>query len=200
MEHIVELINQSTIDNCVHLTDKQLFNFSDEEITFIVNNFAGKLMIKLPLIEINFFEWLKLNDPDVWTDMWSDCISENNISDLYRVSIIFLHHILDDSGRGFPICDLRNCDNYYFHISNMVDEESKIIIDTSKELFRRMQKITVAQLLAIEISIAPIDIWHFAYKHKLDLDEAKKAVQELVEDDALVHITQAEYLLPFLPF
>ena len=197
MKHIVELIDQATIGNCVHLTDEQLFKLSNDEVNFIVNKFASKLMIKLPIAEINFFEWLKTNDLDVWNDMWDDSIFEN---ELYIVSITFLPHILDDSGRGFPICDLRNNDNYYFHINNMVDEESKIIIDSAKELFKRMQKITVAQLLAIEISIAPIDVWHFAYKHKIKLDDAKKAVQELVEDEALVHITQAEYLLPFLPF
>jgi hypothetical protein len=204
MKHITELINQNTIDNCVHLGDEQLFNFSVDEINFIVSEFGGKRMVKLPQAETIFFEWFKINDPDVWDDLWNDNKYDEEdyaVSDeLYSVSITLLPYILDDSGRGFPICDLINNDNYYFHIDNMIGEESKIIIDSAKELFRNTQKITIAQLLAIEISIAPIDIWHFAYKHKLNLNEAKKSVQELIDDDALVHLTQAEYLIQFLPF
>lgn len=203
MKHIIELINQNIIENCVQLPDEQLFNFSNEEIDFIVSKFGGKLMIKLPQTEIIFFEWLKINDPDVWDDIWNNnnYADEDDTNDeLYSVSIILLPYILDDNGRGFTICDLINNDNYYFHIDNMVGEEAQIIIDSAKKLFKQTQKITIAQLLAIEISIAPIDIWHFAYKHKLNINEAKKAVQELVDDDALVHLTQAEYLMPFIPF
>jgi len=193
MKHIIELINQNTIKNNVHLTDEQLLRFSGDEINFIVKQFGGKRMIKLPLTEVNFFEWLKINDTNVWNDIWEDCSSD----ELYTVSIIFLPYILD---KGFLICDLMKNDNYYFHIDNMVDAESKIIIDAARNRLKNNQKLTIAQLFVLEISIAPIDIWHFAYKYKINLNEVKKAVSELVEDDALVHLKEAEYLIPFLPY
>jgi len=53
-------------------------------------------------------------------------------------------------------------------------------------------------LLALEISVSPIDIWHFAYKHKVPLRDAKAAVAQLVDDHALVHITDAEHLARFI--
>ena len=204
MRHITELIKHNTINNCVYLTDEELYNLTDKEIDFITNKYSGKLMIKLPHKEIIFFEWLKINDIEVWKDIWNNvCDNEecnHNDEDLYIVSIALLANILDDSGRGFPICDLVNNDNYYFHKDQMIGEEGKIIIDVAKKMFNYKQKITIAQLLAIEINIAPIDIWHFAYKHQLSINEVKSAVKELVEDNAIIHLTDAEYLLPFIPF
>jgi hypothetical protein len=52
--------------------------------------------------------------------------------------------------------------------------------------------------LALEISMGAIDIWHFAYKHKIDLTQAKKAVSDMVDDGVLVHLTESEHLIPFL--
>ena len=204
MKHILELIKHNTINNCVYLTDEQLFNLSDKEIDFITNKFGGKLMIKLTQREISFFEWLKINDVEIWDDIWSNACNNEDChhSDekLYTVSIMLLPNILDDLGRGFPICDLINNDNYYFHKDHIIGEEGKIIVEVAKKMFSQNQKITIAQLLVIEISIAPIDIWHFSYKHQLNINEVKNAVKELVEDNAIVHLTAAEHLLPFIPF
>ena len=56
------------------------------------------------------------------------------------------------------------------------------------------------QLLALQISAEPIDIWHFAYKNKFEIETAKKAAESLVEDNALVHFKEAEYLAQFVDF
>jgi hypothetical protein len=116
------------------------------------------------------------------------------------VSINLLPIVLNLDGRGLPICDLQTTANYYFCIKNMVDEESKIIIEAAQDLFKNKKPLTVPQLLALEISLDPIDIWHFAYKHEIDLNVAKAAVTQLVDDGALVHLKEYEYLIPFIHF
>jgi len=108
--------------------------------------------------------------------------------------------VVNKDGRGLPICDLQTTDNYFFSIDNMVDEESKIIIEVAEELCRQNKPLTIPQLLAFEISFEPIDIWHFAYKHKIELGVAKNAVEQLVNDGALVHLKEYEYLIPFIHF
>jgi len=167
-----------------------------EHIKAILKEFSGHQMIKLPRKEILFFEWLKENDIKIWNDLWNSVAPNEK----YLVSINLLPLLLDQEGRGFPICDLLENDNYYFTEKQMVDEESKIIIETARELFRQNKQLTIAQLLALEISFAPIDIWHFSYKYKINLEEAKKAVEILVSDNALVHLKSAEHLAHFIEF
>jgi hypothetical protein len=93
---------------------------------------------------------------------------------------------------------LQSTDNYYFCPEHLVDEESKIIVDVAQKLLLKNKKLTIPQLLALEISINPIDIWHFAYRHKKTLTQAKDAVDELVEDGALIHLREFEHLVPFI--
>lgn len=181
----------------IHIPDELLFSLENEHIDAIINEFSGHQMIKLPTPEIDFFEWLKTIDLDVWNDLWLD---EESPFEKYLISIDLLPLLLSKDGRGFPICDLINNDNYYFTEHQMVDEESKIVIETARELFRQNKNLTIAQLLALEISINPIDIWHFAYKHKIELNDAKKAVEVLVADNALVHLTKAEHIANFINF
>lgn len=52
----------------------------------------------------------------------------------------------------------------------------------------------------LEITIAPIDIWRFAYNHRFDVQSVKDAVAVLVEDKILVHLTDAEHLAHFIDF
>jgi len=181
--------------NYIYFTDREFSSLVEDTVNEILNEFSGKCMLRLPEEEIIFFEWLKENDFAVWNDIWNDEISET-----YLVSIDLLPVIMNLDGRGFPICDLQTVDNYYFSINNMVDKESKILIEASQELFKNNKSLTPAQMLALEISLEPIDIWHFAYKHKIKLEVAKEAVNLLVADNALVHLKEAEYITTFVNF
>jgi len=177
-------------DTIIEIPEEMFKLLDNDQVNYIVDILGGKKLITLPKAEIEFFEWLKVNDPNVWNDIWVD-----EIYDPYIVSINMLPDLVGiDNDRGFPICDLVNCDNYYFSLDFMQDEESKIVIDSAQERLLDKEKLTTAQKLALEIYLAPIDIWHFAYKYRISLDEAKAAVIELVEDDALVHLKEYEFL------
>ena len=202
-------MNKKIIDACnksiknkkfIHLTEDEFFLLNDKIIATILNDFAGKYLIRLPENEIRFFEWLKINDYNVWHDIWINDAVENNFDEIYLVSINLLPVFMNLDGRGLPICDLQNTENYFFTMAHMVDEESKLMIAATQELFKNQQPLTIAQMLALEISLDPIDIWHFAYKHKIDLEQAKEAVKTLVADNALVHLKEAEYIAPFIHF
>ena len=175
---------------------KEIFDdISYDQANFILNYFPKSTLFKLPESEIKFFEWLKANDASVWDDLWNDEINEP-----YIVSLIFLPLMIKNGYRGYPICDLLNNDNYYFSPQHLSENESEIFTESSKTRFLNKESLTVPQLLAIEISMNPIDVWHFAYKHKIELVEAKKGVQALVNDEILVHLKEAEYLSTFIDF
>jgi hypothetical protein len=180
----------------IKLSDEEWNTLDADQILEILNTYGGKRMMLLLEAEIAFFEWLKQNDEPVWNDLW---LADDDTQP-YLVSVDLLPVVLNKDGRGFPICDLQTTDNYFFSIKNMVDEESKLMIEAAKELFQKRRPMTAAQLLALEISLDPIDIWHFAYKHHIALSEAKQAVASLVEDNALVHLKEAEYVTPFIHF
>jgi hypothetical protein len=199
----------------IHLTEAEYSQLDDKLMNLLLAEFAGKYMIRLPEAEIDFFEWVKTNDYAVWNDIWNDLYIEENdevaaetnshseyvAADVpYLVSIDLLPLLLNKDGRGFPICDLQTTDNYFFTMDNMVDEESKLLIEAVRELFWKNEQMTVGQMLALEISLEPIDIWHFAYKYKLDINTAKSAVKTLVDDNVLVHLCEAEYVAPFIHF
>lgn len=164
-------------------------NAGDEETKILIDEFGGKRFMRLPEKEIAFFEWLKINDLAVWNDLWI----EDDLPE-YIVSINLLPELIYSSERGFPICDLVKCDNYFFSYEFMQDEESKIVLEAARSRLLAKQPLTLAQKLALEISISPIDIWHFAFKYKVSIEDAKKAVQELVDDFALVHLKDSENL------
>lgn len=163
-----------------------------EHAEIIKKEFKAAQMLKLPESEISFFEWLKEHDLVVWNDLWGD--DELH----YTISIEFITKLIEKDGRGFPICDLRTVDNYYFPTQVLVDRESDVMVEAAKVRFMERQGLTPSQLLALEIHFGGIDIWHFAYKHKIELQEAKKAVESLVEDQILVHLKDAEHLAPIL--
>ena len=186
--------------NFIYLNENEFPLLNDKIISEILDKFGGKYLIRLPESEISFFEWLKINDYNVWQDIWLNDTVDNNCDEIYLVSVNLLPVFMNLDGRGLPICDLQNTENYFFTMAQMVDEESKLMIEATQELFRNHKPLTVAQMLALEISLDPIDIWHFAYKHKIDLEQAKEAVKTLVEDNALVHLKEAEYIVPFIHF
>ncbi|MBI5325429.1 MAG: hypothetical protein HZB41_09195 [Ignavibacteriae bacterium] len=196
------------------MTDKELINWCKEEtkekkyIKFpeelflsltlhqaklIAQRFGSHTLIMLPEKEIAFFNWLKEQAPEVWDDLWS----ENAIDEPYTVAVGFLPMLIEKK-RGFPICDLLNCDNYYFAKMHIITPESEMMLDSVKERFMAHQPLTIGQLLLLEISVAPIDIWRFAFNHNLKLEDVKKAVEGLVEDKVLIHLSKAEQLAAFV--
>lgn len=181
---------QNPSEKTIVLDENMFKEMTHEQADLIVSRFGGKKMIKLPPREIVFFEWVKKEENAVWKDLWED----DDISPTYIVSINLLPNLIYSNIGGFPICDLVSTDNYYFSNIFMQDEESKIVIDVAKSRFLAKKPLSVAQKLAMEISYDPIDIWHFAYRYKIDLQEAKKGVEELVEDMALVHLRDIEHL------
>ena len=146
----------------------------------------------LPLKEIKFFEWLKLNDYPIWQDLW-----ENEDEEPYIVGLSFLPDLIDKN-RGFPICDLLNNDNYYFTNLHIVNEESKANLDAIRTRFKNNLPLAHSQLLALEISIAPIDLWRFCYNHNISIEKGKEALNALLEDKILIRYKNAEELSDFI--
>ncbi|MCX6148143.1 MAG: hypothetical protein NTW25_12985 [Candidatus Kapabacteria bacterium] len=195
-KEIIEFFEKLVNGNgCLEIPDELFDKMNPEYGLVLVNEFKKSQVMKLPLYEVKFFDWLKANDEPVWNDIW---LEDSPVEEPYIVSLSFITNLLEKDGRGFPICDLANEDNYYFSIGHMVDEESKMLIDSVKNRFVAKDKLTIAQLLALEISMGDIDIWHFAYKHGIQINEAKKAVDELVNDNVLVHLKSSEHLATFL--
>lgn len=193
---IKEICNNVVVEDGYAVLPEELFSTATKHQAQLIADLLPKsILINLPHREIEFFEWLKIADKSVWDDLWGD----DNVLP-YLVSITFLPFLLDEDFRGFPICDLTQNDNYYFTADHMVDEESKLMIDSTKTMFLDKKQLSLAQLLALQISLSPIDIWHFAYKSKVPLESAKKAVDELVADGVLVHLRSAEHLTSFLDF
>jgi hypothetical protein len=197
------------------MTDRELINWCKEEakekkyITFpeelflsltlhqaklIAQNFGSHTLIMLPEKEVNFFNWVKEEDSEVWQDLWRNSELEE---EPYVIAIGFLPMLIEKT-RGFPICDLLNCDNYYFSKLHIITPESEMMLDSVKERFMARQSLTIGQMLILEISVAPIDIWRFAYNHNLKLEYSKKAVESLVEDKVLIHLTTAEQIAVFV--
>lgn len=174
----------------------EIFNqISADQAKMLAKELGHAHLMKLPEYEIRFFEWLKEKDPAIWDDLWNEPAEEP-----YIVGFSFLPLLVEKDGRGFPICDLVENENYYFSLSHMVDEESKMMVESSRERFRAKKAVTAAQLLTLEISVGPIDIWHFAFKHRIELSDAKDAVAQLVEDKVLVHLTDAAHIANFIEF
>ena len=195
LEKLIEKSRKSP--NRIHFDEGDFHKLSVENAEYIHLATNKSHLFKLPEFEINFFEWLREVDAPVWDDLWkSDNISEEP----YFVSTLLLSFIIENKDRGFPICDLLTTDNYFFTQDHMVDEESKVFMDVSKSKLENRERMTTTELLALEISLAPIDIWHFAYKFKLSLNQCKNAVHELVKDNALIHLKEAEHLAPFIKF
>jgi len=181
--------------NTKHLElPENIFNtLDDESAIYIAGYFNNKKLIKLPEQEIQFFEWLKENDVKIWNDLWLDEHIEP-----YIVSISFLPLLIDKT-IGFPICDLMDNDNYFFTSEHIRDKEAEMFLDSIKERFRRKETITLQQALLLRISMLPTDIWHFAYNFDINLEAAKNAIHELVNDNMLIHLTKTEHLAAFVP-
>ncbi|MFH1051231.1 MAG: hypothetical protein V1779_09940 [bacterium] len=196
------MTNKELIDWCnSYLTGNDYFVFPDEvfdnlteaNTKVLIENFGSRYLVKMPKSEIDFFEWLKINDNPVWNDLW------NSEEEPYIIAVNFLP-ILMSKIRGFPICDLLNNDNYYFTEAHLFTDESKIMVDSVKEMYIDHKQLTIEQALVLEISIEPIDIWRFAYRYQISVERAKNAVNNLVKDKVLIHIKDVEQLSGFIEF
>lgn len=195
LNSLIEIIDgQSAENHFIELSDEVFQALNIEMAEALAKRYGASHLIKLPLREIKFFEWLYENDIEIWKDLWG-----NTEEEPYIVGMSFLPVLLDKM-RGYPICDLMNNENYYFTSSHIVDKESEILLESAKTRFMNNEELTIAQLLILQISVSPTDIWHFAYNFNIDLNEAKKAVDDLVQDNALVHLKDAEHLAPFIDF
>jgi hypothetical protein len=195
-QKIIELCSRQIAENSIIDLPETVFSaLTQEQAESIVAHFRGAAFLRLPAKERQFFEWLKIHDEPVWKDLWGD----ESVEPPYIISVIFLPMLLDDV-RGFPICDLLTEDNYYFTNDHFLSDEADILIEATKERFLAQQTLTVSQLLVLEISMSPIDIWRFAYHHKIDLAHAKGAVQRLVDEKMLIHLKRSEDLADFVEF
>ncbi|MBI3260351.1 MAG: hypothetical protein HYZ54_12910 [Ignavibacteriae bacterium] len=195
-QKILELCTRQIAENSIIDLPENIFSaLTVEQANAIVDHFRGKAFLRLPLKERTFFDWLKIYDEHVWRDLWGD----DSVEPPYIVSVIFLPMLLDDV-RGFPICDLETTDNYYFTNDHFISDEADVLIEASKERFLDQKTLTVSQLLALEISLSPIDIWRFAYHHKIDLTQAKGAVKRLTDEKMLIHLKTSEDLADFIEF
>lgn len=183
-----------------NIRPQEVITFPDEVFTSMTGETAQELsrlygthnLMKLPQREQDFFQWLSDNDRDAWNDLWLEAADEP-----YVVSLAFLPAFLDPS-RGFPICDLEHVENFFFVPSLVQGDNAADFVEAVRERFLAKQKLTVEQLFALECSLAPIDVWHFAWHHGVDLQRAKEAVQHLVDDHILLHLKTAAEIAEYI--
>ena len=161
-----------------------------DQAQVIVEKFHGRALMKLPETEIDFFSWLKENDPDVWNDLWQD------EDDLYLVSIDLLSFFIE-GGLGFPICDLVDQPNYWFN-TRLIKPKGMEKLEEIIVKLEQGNKINISEAFLLEISTRPVDIWHFCYNNNLPVDRLKKIVNDLVYDSFLVHLTDRDDLVKYI--
>jgi hypothetical protein len=194
---------KNNLDNLIKTKEKELdskgfisFDHADlkkmtkKNAQAIENYFHGRAMMELPEEEINFFKWLKENDPTVWEDLWKNDIEP------YRVSLDFLHHFIQN-GNGFPICDLIDADNYWFH-SRHIKPKALEKMDEIQQKLNNRNSLSFEEGILIEIARGSIDLWHFCYRYKLPLSVAKKKIEIMHRDDLLVHLSNRDDLVKYL--
>lgn len=173
----------------LRLTTSQFAALSAQQADLVSAMYGATHLMLLPEHEVAFFEWLRTADPEVWNDLWSDAVPP------YHVSLAFLKGLSGANANGiFVICDLQGVDNYYFSSLTFIEKESDAYVQAVRDRFAERQPLTTAQALALEASVAPIDIWHFAYRYGVSVEQAKRAAHDLVEDRIVVHVPRAEHL------
>jgi hypothetical protein len=144
----------------------------------------------LPDEEIRFFDWLKENDRGVWNDLWEE------EDEPYRISIDFLHHFLR-YGRGFPICDLINEDNYWFCAGHIKPKGMELMQEIGEKV-KQDQAISFLEAFLLEVFRGSTDLWHFCYRYQVPVKTAKARIDQMYHDDLLVHLPEREDLLRYL--
>lgn len=189
-----ELLQAADTSIAVHghlrLSDDVLRSLDTDQIFTLRDRYGARVLIRLPESEIAFFAWMREHDAAAWTDLWG------GEEEPYLVSLAHLDDIAGGD-RGYIIRDLIGVDNYFFSPDLLIEKESDAFIQAVRERFLSKLSLTPAQLLALEASTGPIDVWHFAYQHGLPLELAKHAVAQLVDDRILLHVTRADHLVQF---
>lgn len=193
-ELLAKCISNAEAGRIIEFSAEDLALIDRETAVNFVSALGGSAFMRLPEKEIRFFEWLREHDESVWRDLWGESPEEP-----YVVGITFLPVLLEPV-RGFPICDLLSNDNYYFTPIHILGGEAEHYVAAVKDRFLAKEKLTPAQLLALEISLAPIDVWRFGYQHGILPDAAKRAAENLVSDGIIVHFRKAEELANFIEF
>ncbi|MEN3027031.1 MAG: hypothetical protein ABDH31_04895 [Chlorobiota bacterium] len=177
----------------VEFPEDVLRSLTVEQARQVANVLQSTTLMRLPSWEIRFFEWLREVDPRVWHDLWGSPEEEP-----YVVGLSFLPFLIQHPRRGFPICDLRTVDNYYFTAAHITPVEGLSVLQAAQQLLLEGRPLTLAQEFLLEVSVAPIDIWHFAYYRRASPAEVKEAVMELVEAKALIHLRSAEEVAEYV--
>lgn len=190
---LMELAEQSIAAyGHLRLPDDVIRTLDADSIFALRDKYGARVLMRLPEQEIAFFTWMRAEDRAAWTDLWG------GDDEPYLVS---LAHLEDFTGegyfRGYIIRDLLGVDNFFFSPNLLIEKESDAFIDAVRERFVANLPLTVGQRLALEASMGPIDIWHFAYKHGLTLDSVKQAVRQLVDDRILLHVPAADHLTQY---
>jgi len=178
-EQLIERFAQpeSTGLAVAEISGEELAGLTVEQAAELVERFGGTAMIRLPDRERKFFDWLREHDPSVWIDLWGE---EGN----YHVSLSHLPSFLP-GGRGFPICDLYNQENFFFTQEEITAEDGKIFIEQALDVLAENEKLAMEQAFAIEVWRGPIDQWRFAWMYDLPLVEVKKMVIWLIREGVL---------------
>jgi len=176
----------------IRFTDEVFRTMDTIQVDAIRQKYGTRALLMLPEHEIVFMEWLKENDRPVWDDLWA----AEPVP--YLVSLAYLSDFSGKNiGGGYVICDLAVEDNYYFSPQLLLEKESDAFVDAVRDRFASRRSLTPAQLLALEASMGPVDVWHFAHRHDLAIDKVKDAVQVLVNDRILLHIPNADHLVQY---
>jgi hypothetical protein len=174
----------------IQFSQTDLQAMTEKDAQKIEHHFHGRAMMALPIAEIKFIKWLQENDPAVWDDLWKD------VEEPYRVSLDFLHHFIQN-GNGFPICDLINVDNYWFHSKHIKPKALEKMEEIQQKLEGK-HSLSFEEGILIEISRGSIDLWHFCYRYKLPISVAKKKIEVMHREDLLVHLKNREDLVKYL--
>ena len=181
-----------------YLSKNRILSFSNEELKTLRSDEAQhfiramqrNILMRLPDDEIAFFEWLKVNDPEIWDDIWE------GEEDVYNVSLALLSQFVGNKN-GFPICDLIDQPNYWFvveHIKPKGMEQIEVIF----EKIEKGEQLGSMEMFLAEITQAPIDIWHFSYKYGLSVKAVKVMIEEMVHKGWIVHLSDREDLVKYV--
>ena len=195
IKSLKDQVADSDLRSVITFNPEILSSLSIDDAKEIITQVGSTYLMRLPEKEIAFFEWLKEYHPLVWNDLWGNDEEEYK----YTVGLELLPLMLDPV-RGFPICDLVTQENYYFVPDHLIGDEITFYLDAVKERYIKQETVTVAQLLVLEISMAPIDAWRFSYHHRIEMERVLKAIKELKEEGMLLHLGKADDLADFVTF
>lgn len=195
IKSLKEQVTDSDLRSVITFDSEIVSSLSIDDAKEIIAQVGSTQLMRLPEKEIAFFEWLKEHHKLVWNDLWGNDEEEYR----YTVGLELLPLMLDPV-RGFPICDLATHENYYFVPDHLIGDEIPFYLDAVKERYIKQETVTVAQLLVLEISMAPIDAWRFSYHHRIEMDRVLKAIKDLKEEGMLLHLGKADDLADFVTF